>query len=136
MIDNNQYVQHNGVCHIKNWAPRHIQCYKLKRYKGLDPYTIVFTHANKWAGALYIGQVYYVSAGAGVWQHGEVERGKQGNFGSRVRFYDLPKTIQRAIIEEYEEIWHISMTVTDASLPSIDGEKPYLCIDWKATPKS
>jgi hypothetical protein len=93
-------------------SPRYIRCYEKKRNPTIDRYTVVFSKASYFMGKDYIGRVYFVSMGAnvydpayGFYQHGEAWSWEFCPCGSRIKFSDLPKECQDAVMSEYRDLW-------------------------------
>jgi hypothetical protein len=118
------------VTHIKDFAPRHIQCYMDMTAKaaGIRDYiTVVFTKYSTWQWPRnkpknpYIGRVAYIGlTEVGLYYHGELRR--PGYFGKRVSFMDMPEACRRQVIEEYEFSWGIKITTTPEGCQCIGWE--------------
>jgi hypothetical protein len=102
----------SGNKHYKeDGTPKHIRCYEAKSKNVIDRFTVVFTRASCFMGQDFVGRVYYVGLSEspahplGFYQHGERLRQDFGGLGSRIKFTELSKDGQTAILNEYAAIW-------------------------------
>ena len=96
---------------MPNGIPRKIRIYD-DGGKTIDRYTVVFTGNYKGRnGCDYVGMSEHPYHPQGFGQHGwsemRIDRPKYGHLGKKIKFTDLPKDCQRAVIDDYEEIWRI-----------------------------
>lgn len=92
-------------------GPKYVRCYDNEG-KTLDRYTVVFTgHYRRKTG----GQFMYLGMSAspfhGIGQHGfsdtQIDRPIYGHLGKRIKFADLPTDCQKAVLDDYKDLWGI-----------------------------
>lgn len=91
-------------------VPKYVRCYD-NQGETSDRYTVVFTGHFAGRG----GRCHYVGMGGnpfhpqGFYQHGEhdqvIDRPAYSHLGKKIKFMDLPEDCQRAVIQDYREIW-------------------------------
>ena len=88
-------------------APRWIRCYDSGGSG--DRYTVVFT--GRRGKGLYLGMNDKPFHPQGIGMHGEgpngraIDRPTSGHLGKRIAFTALPPDCQKAVRQDYEEIW-------------------------------
>lgn len=92
--------------------PRKIRCYDLDDGKCFDRYTVVFTgNYEGREGCDYLGMSEHPFHPQGFGQHSEsldiIDRPKYSHLGKKIAFEDLPPDCQRAVIDDYKDIWRI-----------------------------
>ena len=97
---------------MPNGVPKNIRIYD-NGGETVDRYTVVFTGNFKGRD----GRCYYLGMSEspfhpqGFGQHGEsdtvIDYPKYSHLGKKIKFQDLPTDCQKAVIEDYIEIWDI-----------------------------
>lgn len=89
-----------------NRIPRWIRCYD-NGGKSLDRYTVQYTNVGKSDPRLRgwtVGIGMNSSPFQGIGQHFEFF-GRMGYVGKKIEFLDLPPDCQKAVMQDYVEIW-------------------------------
>ena len=94
--------------------PRYIRCYD-NNGESFDRYTVVFTGRYRKShdeGFLYLGMSSDPFHPQGFGQHGETQnqpcdRPVYSHLGKKIKFQDLPEDCQKAVLQDYKEIWNI-----------------------------
>ena len=99
---------------MPNGIPRKIRVYD-NLGETFDRYTVVFTGNYKGRnGCDYLGMSENPYHPQGFGQHGWHERvidyPSYTHLGKKIKFEDLPQDCQRAVIEDYTEIWGLGVT--------------------------
>lgn len=92
-------------------GPKYVRCYDNEG-ETLDRYTVVFTgnYRRKTGGQfIYLGMS--ASPFQGIGQHGfsdtQIDRPIYRHLGKRIKFSDLPTDCQKAVLDDYKELWGI-----------------------------
>ena len=98
-------------------SPRYIRCYD-NNGETYDRYTVIFTKKRIGGGKHKHGQFVYVGISEnpyhplGFYQHGfsdcSIDHPSYSHLGKKIQFLKLPDDCQKAIIQEYNELWKIS----------------------------
>ena len=96
---------------MPNGIPKHVRIYD-NFGETFDRYTVVFTGRYKGRnGCDYVGMSEHPYHPQGFGQHGwsqdVIDYPSYKHLGKKIKFTDLPEDCQRAVIEDYEEIWRI-----------------------------
>jgi len=92
--------------------PKKIRCYD-DGGETFDRYTVVFTghYKGRQGWCHYIGMSEHPFHPQGFGQHSEsldiIDRPKYSHLGKKIAFEDLPPDCQRAVIDDYKDIWRI-----------------------------
>lgn len=92
---------------LKDGNPRYIRCYD-NGGETFDRYTVVYTkkRISKRDGFLYIGMSKNPFHPQGFGQHGETDVPRFNvNVGRPIKFNDLPEDCQKAVWQDYKDIW-------------------------------
>ena len=97
-------------------SPRYIRCYDNNGTTH-DRYTVVFTKKRNGGNKYKLGEFVYVGMSKnpyhpfGFYQHGfsdcAIDHPSYSHLGKKIKFLDLPDDCQKAIIDEYNELWKI-----------------------------
>ena len=94
-------------------VPKYIRCYD-NGGASADRYTIVFTRMDRrgYRGTcLFIGASTYPFHPQGFGQHGEadkmIDRPTYSHLGKKVTFADLPRDVQKLVLQTYREVWEV-----------------------------
>ena len=117
---------------LPNGAPRYVRIYD-NGGESLDNYTAVFTgrYTQRTGGEFqYLAMNSAPFHPQGIGQHGGAPYpidapnskwppavGRRGHLGKRIQFEDLPAGCQRAVMQDYCELWNIPMP--EMSPPSV-----------------
>ena len=98
-------------------SPKYIRCYD-NHGDTFDRYTVVFTkkrvgeNQNRRGEFVYVGMSKRPYHPLGFYQHGFSDRTidsiSYSHLGKKIKFHELPDDCQKAIIEDYNDLWKIS----------------------------
>lgn len=98
---------------MPNNTPKYVRCYD-NGGKSFDRYTVVFTgHYKKYRRSfLYLAMSANPYSPMGFGLHGEsenmpIDRPTYSHLGKKIKFSDLPIDCQKAVIEDYIDIWNL-----------------------------
>lgn len=92
-------------------VPRYVRCYD-NGGRSADRYTVVFT--GRRGGGVYLTMNSEPFHPQGIGQHGatarsweRIDRPTSGHLGKRIKFEELPRDCQVAVLNDYVDIWEI-----------------------------
>jgi hypothetical protein len=101
-------------------VPRYVRCYD-NGGETADRYTVVYTGRYRGrGGCFYLGMNAAPFHPQGIGQHGEsdrpIDRPSYGHLGKRIAFEELPPDCQKAVLQDYRELWDLPSTVNSSTL--------------------
>lgn len=94
-------------------VPKYVRCYD-NGGKTADRYTVVFTGRYRKTPRdefLYLGMNAHPFHPQGIGQHGssreQIDRPSYGHLGKKIKFTDLPEDCQKAVLNDYRDIWNL-----------------------------